>query len=202
MDCSSGVLLKKRRVDATVSQASPGLLENSAMFHREIVDDILGDDGLRILEGAMESLVEEHVASSSHDVINENLQITSDEDTGDTQVTDATFSCSSESITAGSSSSLLTPPNCLNGMMTGSWTPSSATEVLETFLFLDSVSGISSSGRRIGIIHCIAVNSLKADYNIHGHAKKCKLHTDITGKFCAGRCDGHSLVNSRHSSHS
>ena len=42
----------------------------------------LGDDGLRMREGAMESLVEEQVASSSDDVVHEHLRITSDEDSG------------------------------------------------------------------------------------------------------------------------
>ena len=109
MDWSSGALPKKRRVDAPVSQASRGLLESPAMFHREAVGDILGDDGLRMMEGAMEGLVEEQVASSSDDVVGENMRITSDEDSGDTQVTDAASSSASTSISAGSSSLLLTP---------------------------------------------------------------------------------------------
>ena len=61
---------------------------------------MLGDDGLRMMEGAMEGLVD--------DVLNENLRITSDDD-GDTHVTGATPSISATSITAGSSSSTLTP---------------------------------------------------------------------------------------------
>ena len=46
VDWSSGVLPKKRRVDAPVSRASLGLLESRVMFHREVVEDILGDGGL------------------------------------------------------------------------------------------------------------------------------------------------------------
>ena len=51
MSCSSGVLPKKRRVDAPDSEAPLGLLERIAMFHREVVEDIvvediLDDDGL------------------------------------------------------------------------------------------------------------------------------------------------------------
>ena len=101
------------------------------MFHREVVEGILGDDGLQMMEGAMKSLVEERVASSS-DVVDENLRITSDEDTGDTQVAGATLSSSSTSITAGSSSSPVTPiklPESNNDWFF--WTPSSAAEVLQ-----------------------------------------------------------------------
>ena len=50
------------------------------MFRREVVEDILGDGGLRMMEGAMEGVVDEQVASSSDDVVDENLRITSDED--------------------------------------------------------------------------------------------------------------------------
>ena len=50
------------------------------MFRREVVDDILGDGGLRMMESAMEGVVDEQVASSSDDVVDENLRITSDED--------------------------------------------------------------------------------------------------------------------------
>ena len=64
------------------------------MFHREVVEDILGDDILRMMEGATESLVEEQVASSSSNVVGENLRITSDVEKGDTQVTDVTPSSS------------------------------------------------------------------------------------------------------------
>ena len=46
-----------------------------AMFHREVIGDIVGDDGLPMMEGAME----EQVASSSDDVVGENLRNTSDE---------------------------------------------------------------------------------------------------------------------------
>ena len=106
---SGGVLTKKRRVDAPDSQASPALLESPALFHREDVEDVLGDDGLQVMEGAMESLVEEQVASSSDDFVDENLRNTSDEDNGDTQVTDATLSSNSTPITAGLGSSPLAP---------------------------------------------------------------------------------------------
>ena len=71
VDWSSGVLLMKRGVDAPVSQASPGLLESPAMFHREVVEYILGDNGLRMMEGAMQGLVDEKVASTS--VVDGNL---------------------------------------------------------------------------------------------------------------------------------
>ena len=60
------------------------------MFHREVVEDIAGDDWLRMM-------VEEPVASYSDGVVDENLRITVDEDNGDTQVTGATPSSSSES---------------------------------------------------------------------------------------------------------
>ena len=70
------------------------------MFHREVVEDILGDDILRMMVGAMLSLVVEQVASSSGNVVGENLHITSDEETGDTQVTDVTRSSSLTLITA------------------------------------------------------------------------------------------------------
>ena len=53
------------------------------MFQREVVEDFLGDDGLRMMEGAMEGLVDEQVASDN--VVDENLRITSDEDNGDTR---------------------------------------------------------------------------------------------------------------------
>ena len=173
VDWSGGVLPKKRRVDAPVSQASPGMLESPVMCHRDVVEDILGDDGL-------ESLDEEQKPSSSDGIVDENLRITSDEDNGDTQVTDATPSSSSTSITASSSKSPLTPSTCLNRMMTGSWTPSSATQVLQ------SLSGVSlmRTGRRIGIIRCIAGISFNADSDdVSGHAKKCKLNIDIAGMF-------------------
>ena len=75
--------------------ASCAWLESLAMFHREVVEDIFGDDGLRMMEGAMESLVEEQAASSSDDVVDENSRNTSDEDNGETHVTDATPSSSS-----------------------------------------------------------------------------------------------------------
>ena len=155
------------------------------MVHSEVVEDILGDDGLRMMEGAMNSLVEDLVASSSDDVVDENLRITSDEDNGDTQVTDATPSNSLTSITAGSNCSPLTPSNCLGRMTTGSWTPPSATEVLQD-IPLFSLSGwriLDSSGWRIGIIRANAGNSLKVDCDISGHEKKCKFHIDIVGKF-------------------
>ena len=64
------------------------------MFHGEVVEDILGD-GLRMMEGAMEDLVDEQVASSSDDVVDENLRTTSDEDDDNTQVMDATPTSSS-----------------------------------------------------------------------------------------------------------
>ena len=70
------------------------------MFHREVVEDILGDDILRMMEGAMVSLVVEQVASSSCNVVGENLRITSDEEKGDTQVTDVKRSSSLTLITA------------------------------------------------------------------------------------------------------
>ena len=70
------------------------------MIHREVVEDILGDDILRMMEGAMVSLVVEQVASSSGNVVGENLRITSDEEKGDTQVTDVTRSSSLTLITA------------------------------------------------------------------------------------------------------
>ena len=70
------------------------------MFHREVVEDILEDDILRMMEGAMVSLVVEQVASSSSNVVGENLCITSDEEKGDTQVTDVTRSSSLTLITA------------------------------------------------------------------------------------------------------
>ena len=69
--------------------------------------------------------------------------------------------------------------------MTGSWTPTSATEVLQDILGF-SLSGwriCDLSGRRIGIIRCIAGNSLNADCDISGHAQKCMLHIDIMEKF-------------------
>ena len=102
------------RRSAQGRQASLGLLEIPATFHREVGEDILGDDGLLMIDGAMESLVEEQVATSCDDVVDENLRNTSDEDKGETQ--DATPSSSPTSITAGSSSSPLTPSNCLNRM--------------------------------------------------------------------------------------
>ena len=70
-------------------------------------------------------------------------------------------------------------------MMAGSWTPSSATEVFQDIPGF-SVSGLrifGSSGRRIGVIRCIEGNSLKADCDISGHAKKCNLHIDLAGRF-------------------
>ena len=139
---------------------------------------------LRMMEGAMECLVEEQVASSSFDVVDESLRITTDEDNGDTLV-DATTSSSSTSITAGSSSSPLIPPNCLNRMMTGSWTPSSATEVLQDIPEFSPFGWriLDSSGRHIRIISGIAVNALKADCDISDNAKKCKIHIDIAEKF-------------------
>ena len=118
------------------------------MFHRAVVVDILGDDGLRMMEGSTEGVVDEQAASSSDDVVDENLRITSDEDNGDTQVTDATPSSSSTSITAGSVS---------ESNEDWSWTPAAA-EVLQDIPGF-SRSGwriLDSSGRRIGIIRCIA----------------------------------------------
>ena len=38
------------------------------------------------------------------------------------------------------------------------------------------------SGRRCGIVRCIAGNYAKADYDISGHAKKHKLDISIAGK--------------------
>ena len=67
--------------------------------------------------------------------------------------------------------------------MTGSWT--SATEVLQDVLGF-SLSGwriLDSSGWRFGIIRCIAGNSFKADCDVSGHARKCKLHIYTVGKF-------------------
>ena len=66
VDWSSGVLPQKRRVDAPVSQASLGLLERPARLHREGVEAVLGVGGLRMTEGAMESLVEEHRSKWPH----------------------------------------------------------------------------------------------------------------------------------------
>ena len=129
-------------------------------------------------------VVEKQVVSSD-DVIDENIRINSDEDNCDTQVKDTTLSSSSTPITGGSSSSLLTPPNCLNRVVISSWTASSATEVHPDILGF-SFSGwriLGSSGRRIGIIRCIAGNSVKVDSGTSDHAKKCKLHIDIALKF-------------------
>ena len=67
------------------------------MFHREVVEDIAGDDCLRMM-------VEEPVASYSDGVVDENSRINVDEDKSDTQVTDATPSSSSTTITARASS--------------------------------------------------------------------------------------------------
>lgn len=46
MNWPHGVLSKKRIFDAPDSKASSGLLESFAMFDREVVEDILGDDGI------------------------------------------------------------------------------------------------------------------------------------------------------------
>ena len=58
VDGSNGVLLTKRSVYAPHAQASLGLHESLAMFHREVVEDVLGDDCLWMMEGAMQTLVE------------------------------------------------------------------------------------------------------------------------------------------------
>ena len=77
--CNGRVEFCQRSARSTrASQASPGLLESPAMCHREVVEDIAGDDCLRVMEGAMKSMVDE------------NLRVTVDEDIGDAQVTDAT----------------------------------------------------------------------------------------------------------------
>ena len=95
MDWPSGVPPHTRRVDAPVSQASLGLLESPAMFHREV-------DGLQIIKGVMESLVEEQVASSSDDIVDENLRITSEEDNGASDGRDACKLCiAGHSLKAG-----------------------------------------------------------------------------------------------------
>ena len=170
------------------------------MFQREVVEDILGDDGLRIMEGAMESLVEEQVASSADDVVDENLRVTSEEDNGDTQVKDATPSSSSTSIIASSSSSPLTPSNCLNRIMTGSWTPSSATEALQDIpgFNLSSWRILDSNGRRNGNI--LLHRGKFFDGGLR-HQRPI-LNIDIVEKSISGRCDGHSLDNFWHKSHS
>ena len=144
------------------------------MFHRKAVEDILGDDGF---QGALEGMVEEQVASSSDDVVDENSRSFSDEDNGDMQVTDATPSSSSTSITARSSSSPESPSNCLHRVMTGSCTPSSAAGVLQDIPGF-SLSGwriLDSSGRRIGIIRCIAGNYLEVDCDISGTRRNASL---------------------------
>ena len=136
------------------------------------------------LEASHGESVEEQVASSSNDVVDEKLRNTFDEDNGETQVTDATPSSSSTSITAGSSSSRLTQSNRPNRMMTGFGTPSEVIEVLQDIpgFSLSWWSILDSSGRRICIIRYIGRNSLKADCDINGHAKNYKLHIDIEVK--------------------
>ena len=117
------------------------------------------------------------MGSSSDDVVDENLRNTSDEDNGDTRVADATPSSSATSITAGSSSSLVTPSNCLNRMMNGHH--HQPQKFFKTFL--DSVSLAGVPLIRTGGVLASSVASrfffffLKADCDISGNVKNASF---------------------------
>ena len=136
-----GLCPTKHRAGAPDSLASLRLLESPAMF--QVVEDNLGDDGMRMMEGAMESLVEEQVASSSDDVVDENLRDTADDDNAKTHVTDATPASSSASITAGSSSRPLTPIKLPES--NGDW-------ILDTISSLAGVSLVRAGGALVSSV--------------------------------------------------